>query len=171
MNHRTELVRDRAIARAEENGEANGQDEQEMINAIFEMRDTVVREVMIPRIDMVCAEATTTVLEAVKVIAEGGHSRIPIYNKTIDDIRGILHARDLFGFVQEGGLDAGIGLSGRHVCVELFGGRWHRCSPRVGGRGSGLIRPVKHNEANSATAGDAWPGCAGRMARGTALAR
>jgi CBS domain containing-hemolysin-like protein len=98
----------RAIARAEENGECNGQDEQEMINAIFEMRDTVVREVMIPRIDMVCTEATTTVLEAVKVIAEGGHSRIPVYNKTIDDIRGVLHARDLFGFLQEGGLDAGI---------------------------------------------------------------
>jgi putative hemolysin len=98
----------RAIARAEEHSESSGQDEQEMINAIFEMRDTVVREVMIPRIDMVCAEATTTVREAVRVIAEGGHSRIPVYNKTIDDIRGILHARDLFGFVQGGGLDAGI---------------------------------------------------------------
>ena len=99
----------RAIARAEENSESSGNDEQEMINAIFEMRDTVVREVMVPRIDMVCAEATTTVREAVKVIAEGGQSRIPVYNKTIDDIRGILHARDLFRFVQEGGLDAGIG--------------------------------------------------------------
>jgi putative hemolysin len=98
----------RAIARAEEDSESSGNDEQEMINAIFEMRDTVVREVMVPRIDMVCAEATTTVREAVKVIAEGGHSRIPIYNKTIDDIRGILHARDLFGFIQQGGLDAGI---------------------------------------------------------------
>jgi putative hemolysin len=98
----------RAIARVEEDTEEGGQDEQEMINAIFEMRDTVAREVMIPRIDMVCAEATTTVGEAIKVIAEGGHSRIPIYNKTIDDIRGILHARDLFRFVEEGGLDAGI---------------------------------------------------------------
>jgi CBS domain containing-hemolysin-like protein len=99
----------RAIARAEEDTESGGQDEQEMINAIFEMRDTVAREVMVPRIDMVCAEATTTVREAIEVIAEGGHSRIPIYNKTIDDIRGILHARDLFNFVREGGLDTGIG--------------------------------------------------------------
>jgi putative hemolysin len=99
----------RAMARAGEGSESSGQDEQEMINAIFEMRDTTVREVMVPRIDMVCAEATTTVGEAINVIAEGGHSRIPVYNKTIDDIRGILHARDLFKFVREGGLDAGIG--------------------------------------------------------------
>jgi len=98
----------RAIARAEENGDAEDQDEQEMINAIFEMRDTTVREVMVPRIDMVCAELTTTVREAIEIIAEGGHSRIPIYHKTIDDIRGILHARDLFKLVNEGGLEAGI---------------------------------------------------------------
>lgn len=99
----------RAIARAGDESETGGQDEREMINAIFEMRDTTVREVMVPRIDMICAEVTTTVGEAIKIIAEGGHSRIPVYNKTIDDIGGILHARDLFGFVQEGGLDAGIG--------------------------------------------------------------
>ncbi len=98
----------RAIARAEENEDTDNQDEQEMINAIFEMRDTTVREVMVPRIDMVCAELTTTVREAIRIIAEGGHSRIPVYHKTIDDIRGILHARDLFKLVNEGGLDADI---------------------------------------------------------------
>ncbi len=68
----------RAIARAESDGAGIGSDEQEMINGIFEMRDTLVREVMVPRIDMVCAEATTTVDEAMKVISEGGHSRIPV---------------------------------------------------------------------------------------------
>lgn len=99
----------RAIARASEETESGAEEEQEMINAIFEMRDTVVREVMVPRIDMVCAEVTTTVGEAIKVIVDGAHSRIPIYNKTIDDIRGILHARDLFELVQEGGLDAEMG--------------------------------------------------------------
>ncbi len=98
----------RAIARAGEEGDSGERDEQEMINAIFEMRDTVVREIMVPRIDMVCTEATTTVGETIKVIVEGAHSRIPVYNKTIDDITGILHARDLFEFVQEGGLDTGI---------------------------------------------------------------
>ena len=98
----------RAIARAGEEGDSGERDEQEMINAIFEMRDTIVREIMVPRIDMICTEATTTVGETIKVIVEGAHSRIPVYNKTIDDITGILHARDLFEFVQEGGLDTGI---------------------------------------------------------------
>jgi CBS domain containing-hemolysin-like protein len=98
----------RAIARADGNGENEDTDEQDMINAIFEMRDTIVREVMIPRIDMLCAEGTTTVGEAIQVISEGGHSRIPVYNRTVDDILGILHARDLFKFVQEGGLDASV---------------------------------------------------------------
>jgi putative hemolysin len=98
----------RAIARVSEKTESGADEEKEMINAIFEMRETVVREVMVPRIDMLCAEVTTTAGEAIKVIADGGHSRIPIYNKTIDDIRGILHARDLFDFVYQGGLDAGI---------------------------------------------------------------
>jgi putative hemolysin len=98
----------RAIARTGENGDSEERDEKEMINAIFDMRDTIVREVMVPRIDMVCTEAGTTVGETIRVIVEGAHSRIPVYNKTIDDIIGILHARDLFEFVQEGGLDAGI---------------------------------------------------------------
>jgi putative hemolysin len=98
----------RAIARTGEEGPSEERDEKEMINAIFEMRDTIAREIMVPRIDMVCTEASTTVRETIRAIVEGAHSRIPVYNKTIDDIIGILHARDLFKFVQEGGLDAGI---------------------------------------------------------------
>jgi putative hemolysin len=92
----------RAIARAEGDGAGIGSDEQEMINGIFEMRDTLAREVMVPRIDMVCAEATTTVDEAMKVISEGGHSRIPVYDKTVDNIIGIMHARDLMGVIAGG---------------------------------------------------------------------
>jgi CBS domain containing-hemolysin-like protein len=92
----------RAIAKAEGEGAGIGSDEQDMINGIFEMRDTLAREVMVPRIDMVCAEATTTVDEAMKVISEGGHSRIPVYNKTVDNIIGILHARDLMGVIAGG---------------------------------------------------------------------
>jgi CBS domain containing-hemolysin-like protein len=92
----------KAIAKAEGEGGGIGSDEREMINGIFEMRDTLAREVMVPRIDMVCAEATTTVAEAMKVISEGGHSRIPVYNKTVDNIIGILHARDLMGVIAGG---------------------------------------------------------------------
>lgn len=98
----------RAIARAEADGSRIGSDEQEMINGIFELRDTIAREVMVPRIDMICAEATTTAGEAVKVISEGGHSRIPVYNRTVDNIIGILHARDLMDVIGGGKVDSPI---------------------------------------------------------------
>jgi CBS domain containing-hemolysin-like protein len=98
----------RAIARAESDGAGIGSDEQDMINGIFEMRDTIAREVMVPRIDMICAEATTTVLESMKVISEGGHSRIPVYNKTVDNIIGILHARDLMDVTAGGDVNTPI---------------------------------------------------------------
>ena len=99
----------RAIARAEADSESSGKDEREMIDAIFEMRDTIAREVMVPRIDMISAESSTTVAEAIGIIAQGGHSRIPVYSKTVDNVTGVLHARDLFKFVAEGGLDSPIG--------------------------------------------------------------
>ena len=99
----------RAIARAEADSESSGKDEREMIDAIFEMRDTIAREVMVPRIDMISAESSTTVAEAIGIIAQGGHSRIPVYGKTVDNVVGVLHARDLFKFVAEGGLDSPIG--------------------------------------------------------------
>lgn len=99
----------RAIARVEADGSTIGSEEQEMIDGIFEMRDTIVREVMVPRIDMVCAEATTTVAEAMKIISEGGHSRIPVYNRTVDNVIGILHARDLMGVIGGGEVSSPIG--------------------------------------------------------------
>ena len=57
---------------------------------------------------MVCAEATTTVDEAMKVISEGGHSRIPVYDKTVDNIIGVLHARDLMDVIAGGGVNSPI---------------------------------------------------------------
>ncbi len=99
----------KAIARVEESSPPDVVEDEEMIEAIFEMRDTTVREVMVPRIDMVCAEISTTVADAIKIISEKGHSRIPVYEKTIDEIRGILHARDLFGLIGRGELRRPIG--------------------------------------------------------------
>lgn len=99
----------KAIARAKESSPPDVVEDEEMIEAIFEMRDRTVREVMVPRIDMVCAEISTTVADAVKMIAERGHSRIPVYEKTVDEIRGILHARDLFGLIERGETSRRIG--------------------------------------------------------------
>jgi len=80
------------------------QDEREMIQSIFEFHDTAVREIMIPRIDMVALDGALEVSEALGSIIEEGHSRIPIYEGGVDKIVGILYAKDLLKLHGEGGL-------------------------------------------------------------------
>ena len=79
-------------------GEQEGvleEEEREMIHNVFELGDTSVREVMVPRIDMVTIEADATVDEATAVIVQGGQSRIPVFDDSIDNIIGVLYAKDL----------------------------------------------------------------------------
>jgi len=79
-------------------GEQRGlisEDEGEMIQGIFSFRDTIAREIMVPRTDTVYAEAETKLPEIIQIIIESGHSRIPIYQDNIDNIMGTLHAKDL----------------------------------------------------------------------------
>ncbi len=81
------------------------EDEREMIAGIFELGQTVAREVMVPRIDMVAVEANTPLLKALDVIIRHGHSRIPVYEGTIDHIIGILYAKDLLEYLRDGRTD------------------------------------------------------------------
>lgn len=67
----------------------------EMIRHILELSDTTAKEIMIPRIDMVCAQESMKGKELVKVIEEAGHSRIPIYSEKRDNITGVVYAKDL----------------------------------------------------------------------------
>ncbi|MFP4660711.1 MAG: hemolysin family protein [Halanaerobiales bacterium] len=69
--------------------------ERKMINSIFEFDDTTVREVMVPRIDMVGIEENASIRELVKLAIEKGHSRIPVFQETIDRIIGIIYVKDL----------------------------------------------------------------------------
>ncbi|MBM3262985.1 MAG: HlyC/CorC family transporter [candidate division Zixibacteria bacterium] len=69
-------------------------DEKEMISSIIEMSETNVREVMIPRVDMICAKADTDIPRFLELIREVGHSRIPIYREDMDHIVGVVYARD-----------------------------------------------------------------------------
>ncbi|MEO8955532.1 MAG: hemolysin family protein [Ktedonobacteraceae bacterium] len=85
-------------------GEEEGvleEDETEMIHSIFEFADTTVREVMIPRIDMVTLESDATVDEAVDLALQGGFSRIPVYKESIDDIIGVLYTKDMLKQLRE----------------------------------------------------------------------
>jgi len=70
-------------------------EEHEMIKSIFEFGDTVVREVMTPRTDMVALPVTTSVDEAVSAALANGHSRLPVFEDSSDNIVGIFYVRDV----------------------------------------------------------------------------
>jgi CBS domain containing-hemolysin-like protein len=82
------------IEASEEEGLVN-EEESEMIRSIFSLRTTVVREIMVPRTDMACVSVEATVHELLDTIISCGHSRIPVYESTIDNIIGLLYAKDL----------------------------------------------------------------------------
>ncbi|MFN2245321.1 MAG: hemolysin family protein, partial [Anaerolineae bacterium] len=86
-------------------GEEEGviqEEEKDMIYSIFELGDTLAREVMVPRIDVVALDVRTPMLEALDAIMEAGHSRIPVYEETIDNVQGLLYAKDLLPYLREG---------------------------------------------------------------------
>jgi putative hemolysin len=70
-------------------------EEKDMIHSIFEFGNTMAREIMTPRPDTVCIPGTMTVGDAIQIIQEKGHSRLPVYEDRIDNIVGVLHAKDL----------------------------------------------------------------------------
>ncbi|MEW6201484.1 MAG: hemolysin family protein [bacterium] len=86
-------------------GEEQGvieKDERDMIRSIFEFGDTQVKEVMVPRLDMKCAPADLTISEMAAFIEKTGHSRIPVYEGTLENILGIVNSRDLVRALKEG---------------------------------------------------------------------
>lgn len=74
-------------------------DENEMIHGVLELGDTTVREIMVPRIDMNCLSADATLEEALQMVISSGHSRIPVYRDTSDNIVGILYVKDLLSLL------------------------------------------------------------------------
>src|SRR5579884_1695306 len=76
-----------------------------MIHSIFEFGDTLVREVMRPRIDIVAIPAEATINEALGLIMEHGHSRLPVYEGSVDHIVGVVYIKDLLPAIRQGRLD------------------------------------------------------------------
>jgi putative hemolysin len=70
-------------------------DERQMIYSIFELGDTLVREIMLPRIYINALEVSTPLTEAVDSLIKSGHSRMPVYEESVDNILGLLYAKDL----------------------------------------------------------------------------
>jgi len=89
-------------------GEKEGvieEDEREMIHSIFEFGDTVVREVMTPRTEIIALEDKSTLKEILGLMVKEGHSCIPVYRENIDEINGIVYSKDLLREWQDGNLE------------------------------------------------------------------
>jgi CBS domain containing-hemolysin-like protein len=77
-------------------------EERELIHSIISFGDTVAREVMVPRTDMVVVDESARVSEVLQVALDAGFSRIPVYKETIDDVIGVVLAKDLMRAEREG---------------------------------------------------------------------
>ncbi len=100
------------------NGEAQGvieEDERQMIQGILEFSDVVLREILVPRPDIIAVQEEATVREALALYREYEYSRMPIYRENLDHITGLLVAKDLMPYFAKGDLDCGVGALARPV--------------------------------------------------------
>lgn len=93
----------KTLVDAGEEGGTIEEEEKEMIFSIFQLGDTLAREVMVPRIDIIAFEAETTLDDAARRLIETGHSRAPVYLGSIDNIVGLLYGKDVLTAWQAGG--------------------------------------------------------------------
>jgi putative hemolysin len=89
------------VERGGEQGVLEAEEEQ-MIHAVIELGDRRLHEVMVPRIAVVALPASATYEDAIDVFIDEGHSRVPVYEDTIDEVIGILYAKDLLPFLKRG---------------------------------------------------------------------
>ncbi|MBW2647728.1 MAG: CBS domain-containing protein, partial [Deltaproteobacteria bacterium] len=82
----------------------------EMIQGILELSETIAREVMVPRTEIVALSSDSTIKDILDFVSQHGHTRMPVYSENIDNIIGILNVKDLLRFwsepVTEGNIDS-----------------------------------------------------------------
>jgi len=124
--------------------------ERELISSILEFTDTIVREVMVPRPDMITIPATATTDQALDIVIAEGRSRIPVTGEGSDDIIGVLYARDLLGLWDD---DAPA-----RSCAEIARPPYFVPETK---RVSELLRDMQHNRVHLAVVVDEYGGTAG----------
>lgn len=100
FSRKNECHLEEAIQEAKDEGELQT-DEMSMLLKVLQLDDKQAYEIMVPRTDIVCAELDETIAEVSRKIIESGHSRLPIYKDTKDQIIGILHGKELLRFFTE----------------------------------------------------------------------
>ena len=86
------------IALSQESGQIN-EEERTLINKVFEFSETTVNEAMIPRTEIVAISDNSTLDEISKAFGESGYSRLPVYRGSLDEIAGVIHSKDLVGYL------------------------------------------------------------------------
>lgn len=100
------------VAAGQQHGTIEDQ-EQAMISSVLRLDETAVREVMVPRIDMVTVDVNASLNEALALFLQSGHSRLPVYDGDVDHIRGLLYVKDLLALLKVGDKSASIAASMR----------------------------------------------------------
>lgn len=96
------------VAIGEEEGVIE-EEERKMIHSILEFGDTLVKEIMVPRTEIVAVPESSTIKEALELARKEGYSRIPVYDGSIDNVVGILYVKDMIAFVEKGKTDVKVG--------------------------------------------------------------
>ena len=92
---------EKARIREKSDDESLNEDEKEMIRSIFDLAETTIDEIMVPRIDIKGLGIDSDLRSVLKMVREEGHSRIPVYEENIDSIAGILYAKDIISWFSE----------------------------------------------------------------------
>lgn len=140
----------RLMARIGEANGALGEGEREMIHSIFELGDTLAREIMVPRVDIQAIRHDAQLPEIVDRAMEEGRSRIPVYRGTMDQIVGVVYVKDLFRYLREGKTDVTASDVMRPACYVPE-------TKRVGE----LFREMRQNKTHIMIVVDEYGGTAG----------
>jgi len=98
-----DLISDLDEELAENEDDADDVQEKELISSVLDFTDTLVREVLVPRTDMITLPTTASAASALDLVLEAGRSRIPVLGEGIDNVEGVLYARELLQLMDEGG--------------------------------------------------------------------
>ena len=105
LDEREELLR---LLEMEESVGRIDKDERQMIRRVMALEDTTAREIMVPRIDIVAVPSDSTFEDVARAIVERGYSRIPVFDDTIDNIVGVVYARDALDHLANGAKETDI---------------------------------------------------------------
>ncbi|MDP9242042.1 MAG: hemolysin family protein, partial [Actinomycetota bacterium] len=96
----------RALAEVASDEQQIEKEETQLIHSIFEFGDTIVREVMVPRPDIGAIDATKSLRDVEELVLRHGNSRIPVYRGDLDNVVGVVHAKDVLKAIYQGKEDA-----------------------------------------------------------------